>query len=416
MEFGRRDLLKLGTTVAAATCGIAQSRSSETAVDPIDLLAPMTNRIEPIPRSEYAQRRESLRVLMARERVGALILEPGSDLLYFGGVSWGLSERVFAMMIPDHGSAIVVCPAFEEERARERIPSRSASVRVWQEHENPYQLLAQAVKEAGIRGDRIAVGPSTRQFVWTGLEEALSGRELIDGSELTVACRIRKSRLEISNMELADQITKRAYDVAFAGLKEGLRESELRERISRAHSRLGVRGGALVLFGPNSALPHGSRRERVLREGDVVLVDGGGSVNGYRSDVTRTVIFGEPNPKHREVWEIVYQAQSSALNKAGPGVPCEEVDRVARQLIASRGFGPGYRFFTHRLGHGIGLDGHEHPYLVKGNRRRLEVGMTMSNEPGIYLPGEWGIRHEDIMVITAEGARFFGKRTEPTIA
>lgn len=211
-------------------------------------------------------------------------------------------------------------------------------------------------------------------------------------------------------MRLANEITKAAYDAAFQGLKEGMDEGDLASRISTAHSKLGARGGAMVLFGPSSALPHGSKETRTLRPGDVVLVDGGCSINGYQSDVTRTVVYGEASPKHYEIWETVSRAQSAVLDMARPDLECQDLDRAARTIITEAGYGPDYRYFTHRLGHGIGLEGHEPPYIVEGNSRKLQSGMTFSDEPGIYLKGEWGIRIEDIIAITPNGAEVLGER------
>jgi Xaa-Pro dipeptidase len=209
-------------------------------------------------------------------------------------------------------------------------------------------------------------------------------------------------------MELANKITKLAYAEGFKQIKEGMSPRDLSGAISTAHQQMGVRGNGGPQFGLNSAFPHGSRAQRTLHEGDVIMVDGGCSVEGYQSDVTRSIVFGKPSEKQKAVWEIVKKAQSAALNAVRPGVPCEDIDRAARKIIEDAGYGPGYKYFGHRLGHGIGMDGHEFPYLVKENKLKLQPGMTFSDEPGVYIYGEFGIRIEDCFVVTEDGGRFLG--------
>jgi Xaa-Pro dipeptidase len=222
-------------------------------------------------------------------------------------------------------------------------------------------------------------------------------------------------------MRRACAITLHAYRAVFASLAEGLTTAQVAGWIAAAHRRLGVRGGALVLFGPDAAHPHGTANPRPLRRGDVVLVDGGCRVHGYQSDITRTAVFGAPpTDRQRRVWDLVRKAQAAAFEAARPGVECQAVDAAARRVIEDGGFGPGYAFFTHRLGHGIGLDGHEWPYMVRGNRANLVAGMTFTDEPGIYIPGELGIRHEDTVAVTAEGCenlapKWSGTPEEPAV-
>ena len=209
-------------------------------------------------------------------------------------------------------------------------------------------------------------------------------------------------------MDLANRVTKLAYREGFKTLRAGMSTRDLAGAISQATQKLGSSGGGGPQFGPNTAFPHGSQVQRTLTAGDSVLVDGGCAVEGYRSDVTRTVIFGQPSDKQRRVWDIVKKAQDAALKAARPGATCESVDAAARKVVEDAGYGPGYKYFAHRLGHGIGMEGHEYPYLVKGNTLKLEPGMTFSNEPGIYIYGEFGIRIEDCMVVTENGARHLG--------
>lgn len=340
------------------------------------------------------------------------VAESGATLEYFSGVKWRRSERMFGLVIPLQGAPAFICPAFEEERARELIRLPQPEIRTWSEDQSPYRRILEALQDRGIRTGKVGIEPSTRLFILNGLRELRPAVELVDGGEISHGCRRTKSALEIELMRLANQITKRTYQIALAELQEGLTESDLRRRISEIHARLGASGGALALFGPHSALPHGTQQVRALQPGDVVLVDGGCSVNGYQSDVSRTVVFGEPSDRQRDIWRLVYEAQTLALEAARPGVPCAELDRIARSHIEEAGYGPGYKYFTHRLGHGIGLEGHEEPYLVETNELPLEPGMSFSNEPGIYLSGEFGVRLEDIMVITPDGAETLGERSQ----
>jgi Xaa-Pro dipeptidase len=229
-----------------------------------------------------------------------------------------------------------------------------------------------------------------------------------------------KDAHEIALMRRACEITVRAHRAVFASLREGMTQSEASALSADAHRRLGIRGGSLVLFGPDAAFPHGTDKPQPLRRGDVVLIDGGGRLHGYASDITRTAVFGaEPTARQRSIWDTVRRAQQAAFEAARPGAEAQAVDAAARRVIEEAGFGPGYRRFTHRVGHGIGMDGHEWTYLVKGNRTRLRPGMTFSDEPGIYIPGELGVRHEDIIVVTETGAenltRWSGTPEEPAV-
>jgi Xaa-Pro dipeptidase len=408
MAFGRREFLRAAAVAPLAT-GSAQALNLE---DPISSLEDSVQDLDPLPREAYAARIEKARRLMAENFADAFFVEGGSSLNYFTGVRWGQSERTFGVLIPGKGKPTFICPAFEEGRARERMGMIDADLRVWQEHESPFELVAKLLSDWSLRAGTIAIDPGTRYFIVQGLANESSTAAFYSGRRITDGCRMVKSPSELKYMYRANEITKKAYHAALTGLKEGMTPAELGRRISDAHSKMGVRGGAMVLFGPASAFPHGTRESRKLQQGDSVLIDGGCSVHGYRSDVTRTAIFGKPSDKQRKVWDTVLKAQKAALAAARPGVECQELDRVARGVIEDAGYGPGYRYFTHRLGHGIGIDGHEAPYLVKDNELELEPGMTFSDEPGIYIIGEFGVRHEDVMVITENGAEFMGPPTQ----
>ena len=335
--------------------------------------------------------------------IDALLCEGGTTLGYYTGVSWGRSERLFAMVLPRTGEAVYVSPAFEESRAREQVGS--ARLLTWQEDESPYALIRTILADAGTRTATVAVEETTRSFVSERLRSEIPGITLVSGTPITAGCRAVKAPEEIALMEIADDITREVFLAALPTLREGLTEREFAGTISKLFTQYGVSGGALVLFGQASAHPHGLVKEHTLREGDIVLIDGGCSVEGYSSDITRTTVFGKPTEKMREVWRIVRRAQDAALAAARPGVPAERIDAAARSVIVDAGYGPEYKYFTHRLGHGIGLEGHEWYYLVRGNTRPELAGETHSNEPGIYIPGEFGIRLEDELHITPDGAR-----------
>ena len=279
-------------------------------------------------------------------------------------------------------------------------------IRTWEEHESPYRLIAGIVKDLG--GRRLGVAPNTSGFQIFGLRRDAEGIEIADGAAVTEGCRGTKTTKEIAYMDLAARITKIAYREAFAQLRAGMTPRDLSAAISALHGKLGASGSGGPQFGANTAFPHGSRAPQTLAEGMVIMVDGGCSVEGFRSDVTRTIVFGKPTDQLLKVWDVVKKAQTAALRACRPGAACEDVDAAARKVIEDAGFGPGYKYFAHRLGHGIGMEGHEYPYLVRGNKLKLAPGMTFSNEPGIYIYGEFGVRHEDCMVVTEDGARYLG--------
>ncbi|MEQ8768110.1 MAG: Xaa-Pro peptidase family protein [Planctomycetota bacterium] len=374
-------------------------------------LTSMIGDIAPPSSGELAERREKLRAEMTRAGVDALFLEPGASLRYVTGVDWHPSERPFGMVLTRDG-ATILCPAFEERRAGELLEDlTSLEILPWQEHEDAFEKLAHWW--SGQRLSRLAVDPATRLFMLEGIRRAIDTGEVINAAPLIQACRGRKSPLEIERMRLANRITQRAIAHGQSQLRVGMTQTELSQIIQEAHVALGAPPGwTLVLFGECSAYPHGRDDGHGLREGEVVLTDCGTNVFGYQSDVTRTTVFGEPTKRQLEIWNVVDRAQRAAFEAARPGNLCQDVDRAARQVIDEAGFGPGYRTFSHRLGHGIGLEGHEWPYLVEGSEVVIEPGMTFSNEPGIYIPGELGIRLETIIHITEEGCEYLGVRQD----
>lgn len=357
----------------------------------------------PISEAERADRRAKAQRLMTTSGVHALLVEPGPSLDYFGGLRWGRSERLFGLLIPRRGDSIVICPAFERERAESQIGTRF-KIRVWQEDESPYALVAATLRDWGFAAGTLAVESSARYFVADALAKVQPAMRVVSGDSITQQCRGIKDAHEVELMRHANRVTIEAYRATLQTLREGMTQNELGRILSQAFQRLGYSGGALVLFGESSAYPHGLERPRALEQGQIVLIDGGTSVQGYASDITRTVAFGTPGPEAVKVFDIVREAQRRALAASKPGKKAGEIDTVARDYITAQGYGPGYKFFTHRLGHGIGLEGHEWPYLVKGSEVILRPGMSFSDEPGIYQYGKFGVRLEDIMVITETGA------------
>lgn len=412
----RRNFFKM----SAATMALASLPESldafpleQSVPDEIKQLKPMTSDVKPISHEEYLERQETARRFMRAAKMDAIYIAGGSSLRYFAGMEWGSSERTFGFILPAQGETAWVTPRFERERAEEQIRF-GKDIRSWEEDESPYALIAQVLKDRGISAGTLGIEEQVRFFQNDGIGKAAPALRLVSCSaEVTARCRSVKSKHELELMTLANQITWKAYEVAFQGLREGMTQVELSVAVAAAHRALGVQGGASAQFGENSAFPHGSLIPRKLKEGDVVMVDGGCRVEGYSSDITRTTVFGKPSDKQKKVWDIVQRAQQAALQTAKAGVEGQAVDAAARKVITDAGYGPNYKYFTHRLGHGIGLDGHEWFYLVRGNRRPLEAGMTFSDEPGIYIYGEFGIRLEDCMYITEAGAKLF---TPPSLA
>jgi len=375
-------------------------------------LEPLGDRVHPITAEEFHGRLEHAQRVMsqpprsaasaASDKFDALFFSAGTSLYYFTGIRWGLSERLLALMLPRSGAPVLVAPAFEEGRAREQLRF-PIEVRVWQEDESPTKLAVAALGDRGVRSGRIGIEETTGFTFFDHLRQAAPQFEYVSADPVTIACRAHKSVHELELMRLACEATFDVFRATLASLKEGMSHEEIANLVSEGFSKMGLHGGALVLLGASAARPHGTVRPQKLKEGDVVLIDGGCAVDGYQSDVTRTVIFGKPSAKITQVFDIVRKAQDAALDAARSGRLSGSVDDAARAVITGAGYGPDYKFFTHRLGHGIGLDGHEHPYLARGSKTVLQPGMTFSNEPGIYVPGEFGLRCEDDMVITPDG-------------
>ncbi len=421
----RRTFLRASTALAASwKAPSLLAQTAEAALPPsIAALTSMRDQAKPITNDERRTRIEKARRLMSEQKFGALVLTPGTSLLYFTNIRWSGGERLFACVVPVKGEPFFVCPAFEEDRAMEQIArgpfgGGHADVRTWQEDESPYALVARGLADRGLSAATVGVDENTK-FVWTdGLARAAAHAKVVLGTPITAGCRMVKDAHELELMQLANTATLAVYKAVYQALQPGMTQNQASALISTAYRRVGFPGEASVQTGEYTALPHGSSTPQTIREGTIVMVDDGCTVEGYQSDITRTFVLGKATEKMNKVFEIVHRAQSAALKAAKPGVPLESIDAAAREVITAAGYGPGFKYFTHRLGHGIGMEGHEWPYLVKNNMfgwtRALaaQPGMTFSNEPGVYIRGEFGVRLEDDMVITADGARLFTPQSE----
>ncbi len=354
--------------------------------------------IAPLPPSVYGERIGRAQQLMSQVGIDALFCEPATNFEYLAGASFGRSERLIALVVPLEGDPFIVAPAFEVERVQRAVVS-IPEIRGWEEHEDPHRRVVDGLKPAS--PGRLGIEPSARFGIVEQLKDVLPQWEFVDGDPVFRRLRIVKSEEEIRLIRRAVSITETSIATTFAALEPGLTDREVARFLSAQMAERGARGGGLVQFGPTSAIPHGGTEDRILQRGMPVLIDAGCRVHGYTSDITRMHFFGdEPSPEYREVFNTVLAAQSSALAAGRPGVACQELDRIARNVIRAAGYGD---YFTHRLGHGMGMDGHEPPYLVEGNDLALEPGMVFTIEPGIYLPRRWGVRIEDDVVVRNDG-------------
>jgi Xaa-Pro dipeptidase len=422
----------LGTATAAAIAAGApvvagQRRRADqpggTLPPSIAALSSRRGQARPITNDERRARIEKARRLMAEHGIGALALSGGASLAYFTNIRWGGGERLFACLVPVKGDPFFVCPAFEEERAREQIAlgpfgTGRADVRTWQEDESPYALVAQGLRERGLATGSVGVD-ETMKFVWSdGIAGAAPQIKTVSGTPITAGCRMMKDAHELELMRLASAVTLEVYAAVYNAIHPGMTQTQVSSLISTAYQRTGFDGEASVQVGQYTALPHGSIAPQTIREGTIIMIDDGCSVEGYQSDITRTFVLGTATDKMKKVFEIVKRAQTKALETARPGAALESIDAAARQIVTDAGYGPGFTYFSHRLGHGMGMEGHEWPYLVKNNMfgwatsLTAQPGMVFSNEPGIYIRGEFGVRLEDDMYITADGAKLFTPQSE----
>ncbi|WPC04355.1 Xaa-Pro peptidase family protein [Pseudomonas benzenivorans] len=383
------------------------------------LLNTMIEGAQPIALAEYQARIERAQAYMQARDIAAIYLNAGSNLQYFTGVRWHPSERMVGAILPARGALEYIAPAFEEGTVRD-FREVDGHINTWQEHESPYRLLLDTLRRMGVspRGEqapRVGLCASLAFFMFDAIRQLAGGYEFIDAGEVSGHCRRRKSAAEIALMQRAKDMTLAVHKAAASILREGISSTEVVEFIHQAHRRVGAPGSTfcIVLFGPASAFPHGVKRAQTLRRGDMVLIDTGCQVQGYLSDITRSYVFGEPSARQRAFWNLEKAAQLEAFAAARLGSPCQAVDAAARRVLEAGGLGPDYQLpgLPHRTGHGIGLDIHEGPYLVRGDETPLEEGMCFSNEPMICVPGEFGVRLEDHFYMSAAGPRWF---TQPS--
>jgi len=352
---------------------------------------------------------------MRDQRIDAIVLMGGASAQYFANISLGGGERLWALVVPSKSNPFIVCPAFEEDRAREILAdtpfAKGADIRIWQEDESPYLRLIQGLKDRGITSGLIGI-EETIEFVFAdGLARAgAPSFQVVSATPVTAGCRMIKSAHEVECLRIAGAATVRVYAAVYKALAEGMTQKDVNALIQAGYARVGFPGEADLNIGEYTALPHGSDSPQTIRKGTIIMLDDGCSVQGYTSDITRTFVIGTPTDKMRRVFEIVQRAQKAALSAAKPGVPNDAIDAAARKVIVDAGYGPGFKYFTHRVGHGLGLEMHEWNYLVANNmygwdaHPRLQAGMVFSDEPGIYIRGEFGIRLEDDLHVTDTGA------------
>jgi Xaa-Pro dipeptidase len=417
MKTSRRSFLEtagIAAAVAVVQPGVALAEQAEAPSklpEPIEKLKSRKTEASPITVDERRGRLERARQLMTENKLDAIMVMGGTSLVYFTGIRWFMSERTFSMILPAKGEPFYVCPAFEEDRAREQIAGgpggNNPELRLWQEDESPYQRIADGLKDRALASARLGAEETVRYVFSEGVAKSTPALQIVSATPVTAGCRMIKSAHELQLMTLANQVTLAAYEAAYLSTKEGMTQRDFGQMVEAAHARQGFPGGASIQVGENSALPHGSAKPQVIREGTILLMDGGCRVEDYESDISRTVVLGKPADKMKKVFDIVHRAQAAALAAAKPGVQCQVVDAAARKVIADAGYGPDYKYFTHRVGHGIGMDGHEWPYLVRGNTLPLAPNMCFSDEPGVYIRSEFGVRLEDDMHITENGAELF---------
>jgi Xaa-Pro dipeptidase len=405
-------------TLIAGTCGVAA-----TALLPVRAFADIetgdlrkiTSTVAPIDAAERTARIARAQRLMRDAHIDAVLIEPGASLIYFTGIHWHLSERLTVAILFAQGDAIVVTPFFEAPSVRETL-GVPAEVRVWQEDEDPIALVAQALKARGLASSTIGVEERVRFFASDGLAAHAPHVRLVSANPVVRGCRMIKTPAEIALMQAATDVTIAAYRWTVPRIREGMSPAQVGALMDAATVKLGgVPEFSLVLMGEAAAYPHGSGKPQAVREGQVVLMDCGCTVQGYQSDVSRTFVPGRAPDRVRDVWNIVHEGQQVAIRTARIGTPAGAIDDAVRRFYESKGFGPGYHLpgLSHRTGHGIGLDGHEPVNLVHGEATPLAAGMCFSDEPGLYLPGQFGVRLEDCFHMTEVGPRWF---SEPPVS
>ncbi|MEM6512106.1 MAG: Xaa-Pro peptidase family protein [Pseudomonadota bacterium] len=403
MKLSKREFLKLtGLTTAAVVADPASAAGNNT-------LADMTGDVSPITPAEHRARIRNAQKLMQQHNIDAILMEGGTAMTYFTGMRWGRSERLTGVVIPRDGEVGIVTPYFEEPKARERLPLE-AEFRTWHEDESPYQRVAELLTDRGVRKGRLGIEETVRFFIADGLRQAAPALDIVSATPVTLGCRMYKDAHEIALMKKANEVTLTAYKHVYERLEAGMTPADVTAMMRDAQAALGGEGiWGMALFGQASAYPHGTNAPQSIREGQIVLMDCGCAVHNYRSDISRTFVFGEASKRQREVWNTVRKGLSIVFEAAAIGTPTGEVDDAVRSFYESLGYGPGYQTpgLSHRTGHGIGMDIHESVNFVHGETTPLAPGMCLSNEPGLYNFDEFGVRIEDCIYMTADGPNWF---------
>ncbi|MBR0551561.1 M24 family metallopeptidase [Stakelama marina] len=407
MMIGRRSF------IAAAAVTPLLWRAGGAAASEIDTsdLSDITGGAKPIGREERAARIARAQRLMRANGIGSVLIEPGSSMIYFSGVEWWRSERLTALVLPVEGDPCIVTPFFEAPSVRESL-GIEADIRVWQEDQDPLKLVAGFLKERGLANRPIGIEQTVRYFAVNGLQHALPDADIVSAARVVRAVRMRKTPAEIALMQLATDVTIAAYRWTYPRVEAGMTAQQVSAMMSAATRKLGGSVEfSMVLLNEASAYPHGSKQPQRVADGGVVLMDCGCTVQGYQSDVSRTWVHGTASTEQRKIWDTVHQGQQIAFQAATLGSPAGSIDDKVRAYYESLGYGPGYALpgLSHRTGHGIGLDGHEPVNLVHGEDEPLDIGMCFSDEPGIYLPGKFGVRLEDCFHMTEAGPKFFSE-------
>ena len=417
-SFSRRSFVLISAAAATAAATRAQSSQSD-AIKPVSsaiaALPSLSGQARPFTNAERQGRIEHAQKLMVSAKIDAIVLANStSSSVYFADLRLFGGERLWALVIPARSKPFLVCPAFEEGRAHELLAAgplaSNCEILTWQEDESPFALVGRGLSDRDLSSGTIGLDEHMAFVFSDGIRAANLHLNIVSATPITAACRMVKSAHELECMRLACRATLLVYRAVAQSLHPGMTTVDVHSLIGAAYHRVGFEGEASLNVDQFTALPHGSRQPQTLREGSILMLDDGCSVEGYQSDITRTFVLGKPTEKMHSVFDLVRQAQTAALHAARPGVPTADVDAAARKVIVDGGYGPGFKYFTHRVGHGIGMDGHEWPYFVRNNmfgwdlNPKLAAGMTLSDEPGIYIPGEFGIRLEDDLVVTEDGA------------
>ena len=423
MPFSRRRFLSTsaGAAVAASAAPLASAHAASSAIQPqsqswpeIEKLPKLVGQSRPFTNAERLARIDRAKQLMAASKIDAIVLTGGTSAVYFADLRLYGSERLWALVIPVKTKPFLVVPAFEEGRAREILDAgpfgKDADVLTWQEDESPFVLVGKGLRDRGIAAGTLGIDENTKFVFSDSIHAANPHLTLVSATPVTAGCRMVKDAHEIECMRLACKATLLIYRAVARSVHPGMTNADVEKLVQLGYRQVGFAGEASLNIDEFTAVPHGSPRPQTLREGSILMLDDGCVVEGYTSDITRTFVLGKPTDKMKKVFDLVKQAQTAALHAARPGVVTGEVDAAARKVIVDGGYGPGFTYFTHRVGHGIGMDMHEWPYFVTHNMYgwdlapKLKAGMTLSDEPGVYIKGEFGVRLEDDLLVTENGA------------